>query len=174
MTGLRKGHCYTKFRRAYTRSSKFKARAYVKGIPPSKIARFELGNPKGIYTHQVDLVSLKQVQIRHNALEASRQVVIRRLEKYLANKFLFRLRAQPHQILRENKIVTGAHADRIATGMAHSFGSPIGVAARVNEGKVIFSVYVQKEGIEIAKEALKMAPPRIPGSYTVIVSEIKK
>ena len=173
MSALRKGHCYTRVKRAYTRTSKYKSKAYIKGIPPSKIARFELGNPMKTYTHQVSLVSLKPVQIRHNALEASRQVVVRRLEIHLKNNFLFKLRAQPHQILRENKIVTGAHADRIATGMAHSFGSPTAVAARVLVGKPVFTVYVDKEGIDVAKGALKAAPPRIPGSYTVVVSENK-
>ena len=173
MSALRKGHCYTRVKRAYTRHSKYKAKGYIKGITPHKIARFELGNTKGTYTHEVSLVSLKPIQIRHNAIEASRQVVVRRLELTLKNNFLFKLRAQPHQILRENKIVTGAHADRIATGMAHSFGSPIAVAARVLKGKPVFTVYVNKEGIEDAKGALKAAPPRIPGSYTVTVSERK-
>lgn len=178
MAGLRKGHCYNKvgsLKRSYSRTSKYKNKAYIKGIPPSKIAKFELGNPKGTYTHEVALVSLKPVQIRHNAIEASRQVVVRRLELGLgASNFLFKVRSQPHQVMRENKIVTGAHADRIATGMAHSFGQPIGLAAQLMKGKPVFSVCVAKEGIEKAKDALKAAPPRIPGSYRISVSEIKK
>lgn len=178
MAGLRKGHCYNKIgalKRSYSRTSKFKNKAYIKGIPPTKIARLELGNPKGSFTHEVALVSLKNVQIRHNAIEASRQVVVRRLELGLgASNFLFKVRAQPHQVMRENKIVTGAHADRIATGMAHSFGQPIGLAAQLMSGKPIFSVLVAKEGIEKARDALKGAPPRIPGSYRISVSELEK
>ena len=173
MAGLRKGKCYTRIKRAFTRKSKYKSKSYVKGIPPSKIARFESGNPHGDYPYQVDLVALKPVQLRHNALESSRQVITRRLDKYLSRDFLIKLRAHPHHILRENKILSGAQSDRMSTGMAHSYGRPIGVAAQIPKGTVVFSVYVKEEHIEKAKEALKMAPARLPGSYTIVSNKRK-
>ncbi|MDP4012930.1 MAG: 50S ribosomal protein L16 [Candidatus Nanoarchaeia archaeon] len=175
MAGLRKGNCYSrKVERPYTRFSKYKARNFVKGVPPSKVARFESGNPFMKYTHRVDLVAVNSVQVRHNSLESGRQVVTRRLELGLNKAFLIKLRAHPHHILRENKILSGAHSDRIGTGMAHSFGKPTGTAAQVHNGKIMFSVYVNVEGIEKAKEALKMAPARMPGRYTIEVHEHKK
>jgi large subunit ribosomal protein L10e len=173
MAGLRKGKCYAHVKRAFTRKSKYKSKNYVKGVPPSKIARFESGNPHGEYSHQVDLVALQPVQLRHNALESSRQIITRRLDRLLNKDFLIKLRAHPHHILRENKILSGAQSDRMSTGMAHSYGKPIGTAAQVIKGKAIFTVYVNEVSIEKAKEALKMAPSRLPGSYTITSSKRK-
>ncbi|NQT08289.1 ribosomal protein L16, partial [Candidatus Bathyarchaeota archaeon] len=51
---------------AYTR------RKYMRGIPGSKIVKFTMGNPNGEFSHTVELVNLKEGQIRHNALESGR------------------------------------------------------------------------------------------------------
>ena len=44
MAGLRKGRSYRKVKRAYTRKSKFKTKAFIKAIPPHKIAKFKMGD----------------------------------------------------------------------------------------------------------------------------------
>ena len=65
----------------------------------------------------------------------------------------------------------GAHADRLQTGMAHSFGKVVSSAAQVFEGKPLFTAFVDKAGIESAKKALEAASPRLPGKYRVIIEE---
>lgn len=66
----------------------------------------------------------------------------------------------------------GAHADRLQSGMAHSFGKVVGTAAQIKRGKEIFTAYVFKDGIGLAKEALKTARPRMPGNYSVEIEPI--
>ena len=51
----------------------------------------------------------------------------------------------PHHVIRENALAAGAGADRLSTGMKHSFGKTIGTAARVFEGKVLIALYTYKK-----------------------------
>ena len=71
-------------------------------------------------------------------------------------------------------MLVGAGADRMQTGMQRSFGSVIGVAAQVKKNQPIFSVFVDKNGLETAKEALKIANTRLPRRFSIIVKEIKR
>src|SRR3989338_6011174 len=128
--GLRKFTCYRRVKRPYTRKSKFKNRSYVKGVPPIKLAKFDFGDLKKDFEFKIDLVSKQKIQIRHNALESARQVVIRRLSE-MSKPFKLRVRPYPHHILRENKMLTGAGADRMQTGMQLSFGKAISSAAQL-------------------------------------------
>lgn len=169
MAGLRKGCCYRLLERPYTRKSKFKSKNYVKAIPNHKIQSFEMGNRNGKFDYKVKLVSRNTLQLRHNAIESARMVVNRQLEKHLGGNYFFKIMIYPHHALRENKMLGGAHADRIQSGMAHSFGKPAGVAAQVKKGKDIFIAYVNKEGVEPAKIAMQNANPRMPGSYLIVV-----
>ncbi|MBS3135232.1 50S ribosomal protein L16 [Candidatus Woesearchaeota archaeon] len=171
MATLRKGRCYSKITGAYTRRSKVKSKSYVKAIPQNKIVRYDMGNLKGSFNHTINLISTDNIQIRHNALESARLVIFRRLQKLGNNNFYFKLKAYPHQILRENKMLSGARADRLQTGMSHAFGKPVGLAAQLKSGNVILKVDVNKENIKAATEAIKLAIPRLPGKCTV---EIKK
>lgn len=176
--GLRKGHCYTKVERPYTRKSKVKSKSYIKTIPPLKIARFEMGDVsgfnKGKYNYLVMLTVTKPVQIRDNALESARQYAHRQLEEKLKGNFYFILNAYPHHILRENKMLTGAGADRMQTGMSHCFGKPIGIAAQLMKGDKIFSVACNQESISTVREIFHKIKTKLPGEKTVIVEEIKK
>ncbi|MEM4152679.1 MAG: 50S ribosomal protein L16 [Candidatus Pacearchaeota archaeon] len=176
--GLRKGHCYTKIERPYTRKSKVKSKSYIKTIPPLKIARFEMGDVsgfnKGKYNCFVMLTVTEPVQIRDNALEAARQYAHKKLEEKLKGNFYFVLNAHPHHILRENKMLTGAGADRMQTGMSHSFGKPIGIAAQLMKGDKIFSVACNREAIPAVREILNKIKSKLPGKKTIVVEEIKK
>ena len=161
--GLRKGVCYRKVTRPYTRKSKYKKKAYIKVVPPHKIVKFDQGNLTKEFEREINLISKDFVQIRHNALESARMVVNRRLHKLLGdNAYHLKLRPYPHHILRENKILSGAGADRLSSGMQKAFGKPMGSAAQVKIGQSIFSVYVDKNNVETAKAALKLAFARLP------------
>src|SRR3990167_5406776 len=171
MATLRKGRCYSKITGAYTRRSKVKSKSYVKAIPQNKIVRYDMGNLKGSFNHTINLISTDNIQIRHNALESARLVIFRRLQKLGNNNFYFKLKAYPHQILRENKMLSGARADRLQTGMSHAFGKPVGLAAQGKKGKVILSTKVDSENLEAVKDVMKKSIPRLPCRCSV---EIKK
>ena|SRR3989338_4227133 len=173
MAGLRKGRSYRKVKRAYTRKSKFKTKAFIKTVPPHKVARFKMGSLSGKFSHIVEIKPKASLQIRHNALESVRQVVNRRLEIALGSNYLFQLRVFPHHILREHKMITGAGADRMSPGMSRAFGKPVGVAVQLRKGQIIFSVSVNKENLLKAKEAMELARPRMPGSFLIEIKEIK-
>lgn len=170
---LRKGHCYTLVKRSYTRKSKVKSKSYIKTIPPSKIARFCMGDVSGFergkYTYKVKLIANEPVQIRDNALESARQLAHRALEEKFKGNFYFAVTAYPHHILRENKMLTGAGADRMQTGMQLSFGKPVGVAAQIDKGKAIFTVACHKEAISVVREILNKIKTKLPGDKSVVV-----
>ena len=174
MAGLRKGKCYRRLERPYTRKSKYKKKGYIRAFPPHKISRFEMGDKSKQYDFKIKLVSKGTLQLRHNSLESARIVVNRVLESKLGSSYYFKINIYPHHGLRENKMLGGAHADRLQTGMAHSFGKVIGSAAQVKAGKEIFTAWILKEGMEVAKAALKSATPRLPGSYIIVIEPLKK
>ena len=171
--GLRKFTCYRRVKRAYTRKSKYKHQSFVKGVPPIKLTKFDFGDLKRSFAAQVDLVSKEKIQVRHNSLESARQVVIRKLTE-MSKPYMFRVRPYPHHVLRENKMLTGAGADRMQTGMQLSFGKPISSAAQLGVDQPIFSVYVDKDAVELAKLALRGAMPKLPGRCGIVEAIPKK
>jgi large subunit ribosomal protein L10e len=71
--------------------------------------------------------------------------------------------AHPHHILRENKMITGAGADRMQTGMSHSFGSNVGRAAQVKKGQVIFMLGLPSEdAVNKFRTAFRMTRQKLP------------
>lgn len=173
MAKLRKFNCYRRIKRAYTRKSKYKTKGYIKAVPKPEIVRYNMGDSKKKFHFQLDLVSNKNVQVRSNAIESARLVSNRKLEVMLGrNGYYFVVRRFPHHALRENKMLVGAGADRMQTGMQRAFGSVIGVAAQLKKKQPIFSVFVNKDGLNIAKEALKLANSRLPSKFSVSVKEI--
>lgn len=162
MVALRPFSCYRKVKRAYTRKSRYKVLGYVKAVPTCKLVKFDFGDTKKQFEHKVFLVSDEKIQVRHNALESARISVVRRLTAKLGKDYRFQVRPYPHQVLRENKMITGAGADRMSTGMQRSFGRATGLAAQLKIGSPIFCVYVDKAGIPAARFALKSANPKLP------------
>ena len=171
MVKLRKGIAYRRkdnVKRPYTRKSKYRAKSFIKANPPSKVVRYDMGTVKNDFQVHVYVISDDNLQIRHNAIESARQIINRNLTNKLGqNNYFFQVHMVPHHILRENKMLGGAHADRLQTGMAHAFGKPVGLASQVKTGKVMFSVNVNAENIESAKESLLKATPRLPGRATI-------
>jgi ribosomal protein L10e len=54
--------------------------------------------------------------------------------------FHLRVRAHPYHVVRINKMLSCAGADRLQTGMRGAFGKPNGLVARVNIGQILLSV----------------------------------
>ncbi|MEK6983698.1 MAG: 50S ribosomal protein L16 [Nanoarchaeota archaeon] len=174
MVKLRKFVSYRKLKRPYTRTSKFKAKAYIRMTPNVKVVRFDGGGPSNNFECTLNLLSKSDLQIRDNALESARQTSNKLLESYLGlNGFHIKIKVYPYHVLREHALAAGAGADRFSSGMAHAFGKPAGIAARVKKGQTIFQVNVNKQNIEIAKQALKRASKKLPCSCAIQIVEKK-
>ena len=146
-------------------------RKYMGGIPGSKIVKFTMGNPTGDFPYTVELVNLKDGQIRHNALEAARIAANRTLEPLGRDNFFLKIIPYPHQVLREHKRINVAQADRFQEGMKKAYGKPVGVAAQVRRGKPILVAKVAQENVEMAKRALKRASDKFPVPCRIFVRQ---
>lgn len=162
--GLRKFRCYRNIVRAFTRKSRYRKKAYISSIPAHRIVKFDMGDVQGNYSYVLYMKSKDACQIRHNAIESARQVCNRHLtDKLGAQGYRFQINMYPHHLLRENKILSGAGADRLSSGMKNSFGKTIGSAAQIKRGKTLFTVFVSSSaGVAAAQEALSRAGPRLP------------
>ncbi|MEM3400184.1 MAG: 50S ribosomal protein L16 [Candidatus Micrarchaeia archaeon] len=158
---------------AWTRfSQKVPRRSYVKTRPHSTLTIFKMGEPKKEFNYRVDLVSEEDVQVRDNALESARLAINKFLEKKLPLNYWFVIRVYPHNIVRENKMILGAGADRLQKGMRKAFGRATDRAARIKGGQVIFNVFVAEKNVSIVKEAYKRACVKMPGRYSVRITKV--
>jgi len=147
-------------------------REFIHGVPQPKITKFTMGDPSGNYGYKVSLISLQKAQIRHNALEAARIATNRYLQRNLGKSYCMRVLLYPHVVLRENKMIFGAHADRLQDGMRKAFGKPIGTAARVRPNQPVIMVNVNENGIDVAKEALKRGAAKLPTKCRIVIEKI--
>ncbi len=174
MARLRKFVAYRTMERPYTRFSKYKKLSYVRSRPVCKVVRFDVGEVGRAFPFTLHLISKSDLQIRDNAIEAARQTGNRLLEKTLGKTgYRFMTRIYPHHILRENPLASGAGADRLSTGMAHSFGKSIGIAAQVGKGKPLFTVHITKDNVNLARQALKRASYKVPCKCSIVTVENK-
>jgi large subunit ribosomal protein L10e len=114
-----------------------------------------------------------KVQMRDNAIEAARQYIHKELEEALAGQYYFAVKVFPHHVLRENKMITGAGADRMQTGMAHSFGVTVGRAAIVRPGSEIFVIAVNSDkAMKIARISMEKIKAKLPCSTRILTEKI--
>lgn len=172
MARIRKFCAYRRLERAYTRVSKFREKSYIRVTPNPKVVKFNTGSLNKEFTYKVHLVSKQDLNIRDNSLESARQTGNRLLEKKIGViNYALHIRVYPHHVLRENPLAAGAGADRMSTGMSHSFGKPIGIAARVKRGQQVITIDTDKPYIDNVKIALKRAASKLPLAYSVVVEE---
>ena len=177
MVGLRKASAYSKKRVVpYTRVSKKRQKSFVKTVPQQKIVKFSMGNPslynKGKLPHILTFVSTEAVQIRHNALESTRQFVNKKLDKELSGQYLFRIIPFPHHIQRENKMLTGAGADRMQTGMQLSYGKASGKAAILKPNARIFFIAVPNlQAVAFTRKVLKQIKAKLPCKTKILYNK---
>src|SRR3972149_9438018 len=174
---LRKASSYSKTNAVpYTRTSKQKGLAYIKTVPPQNIVKSTMGSEplynQGKFPYKLTLLSEERGQIRNNAIEACRQFINHELELKYMNQYLFKVIPYPHHIQRENKMLTGAGADRMSSGMQLSFGKAIGKAALVKPGTEIFIVAAPNpKTIVFARELLRKVKPKLPLKMRMISEE---
>jgi large subunit ribosomal protein L10e len=132
-----------------------------------------MGDTKATFEIEGQLIATERAQIRHSALEAARVATNRVLMDKLMNDYLMVVHPYPHVILRENKMIFGAHADRLQQGMRRSFGTAIGTAAKVEVGQTIITVRVKAAAAETAKESLKRGAAKLPIPCKIVISKIQ-
>lgn len=135
---------------------------YARSPPPLKITKFTMGDTRKEFPVEARLVSMENAQVRHNALEAARIASNRHLATNLGENYFLRIVPYPHAILRENKMIFGAHADRLQDGMRRAFGKSIGTAARVKTDQPIIVIGVDEDSVEVAKQALERGRAKLP------------
>ena len=172
--GLRPPRVYRHLERPYTREAvKVPEKNYVGTNPPVRVRRFVQGELRPEYDTVYLLVAEDALQVRDNAIEAARTAIVRFLEKRIGKSFWMRVRAYPHHILRENRQLTGAGADRLQKGMRRAFGRPVGRAAQVYPGKAMFEVATLRKYEPYVREAYRRASMKMPGHYKIVVEERK-
>jgi large subunit ribosomal protein L10e len=175
---IRKASAYTgRAGRPYTRTAKTRYQAYIKTVPYSKIVKYEFGNLKdseaGKHKYRVRFVAGEKCLIRDNSLEACRMYITKVMDTKIPGAYYFSIRVRPHHFIRENKTAAGAGADRMSTGMSHSFGVVIGRAAIIPPGKDIFyATCVDDKAARVIRDAMNELRPKIPCKGRVVFEKI--
>jgi large subunit ribosomal protein L10e len=173
MAALRKANSYSKRSvTPFTRVSKRRQKSFIKVVPPQKIVKFEMGKSgdleNGKLPHILTVVSTEKVQLRHNAMEACRQYINKKLDKEYAGQYFFKIIPFPHHIQREHRMLTGAGADRMSSGMQLSFGRSIGKAAILKEGsKIFFFALPNEKSVVFTRKLLQQIKSKLPGNFRV-------
>lgn len=168
--GRRPAKCYRLIsKKAYVKSR------FCRGCPESKISIHDLGNKKApveAFPARINLVAAVKENISSEALEAARIAANKYMIKQAGkDNYHMRICCQPVHILRINKMLTCAGADRLQTGMRGSFGKPYGRAARIFVGKHIINIRTKENFVNDAKEALRRAKNKLPGNQHIQVSQ---
>ena len=159
----RPARCYTKIA-----GPPFTRKKYVRSIPGSKITSFETGNRNTKFPVTISLFSKEACQIRHVALDATRMMSNRHMQRRVGtDNYHLIIRVFPHHILRENKMMAFAGADRLQDGMRRSFGKPMDVCARVDANQALVTIHTYPQFIEHAKRALKIGGDKLPTPYSM-------
>lgn len=168
--GRRPARCYR-----YQQGKPYIKSRYCRGVPDPKIRIYDCGERMAgadAFPFVAHLVSDEREQLSSEALEAARIVI----NRYMINKtskeaFHLRIRAHPYQVLRINKMLSCAGADRLQTGMRGAFGKTYGTVARVEIGQILLSVRAREIHQPQVMEALRRAKYKFPGRQRLCASE---
>ncbi|PVH99051.1 ribosomal protein L10e [Periconia macrospinosa] len=166
----RPARCYR-----YCKNKPYPKSRFNRGVPDPKIRIFDLGRKRANaddFPLCIHLVSNEYEQLSSEALEAARICANKYLVKIAGKEgFHLRVRAHPYHVVRINKMLSCAGADRLQTGMRGAFGKPNGTVARVNIGQIILSVRTRDNNRATALEALRRSQYKFPGRQKIIVSK---
>jgi len=109
--------------------------------------------------------------ISGEALEAARIASNKYITKMGGkDSFHMRVRIHPYHVIRINKMLSCAGADRLQTGMRGAFGKPYGTVARVYINQIIMSVRSKDNVAKHVIEALRRSKFKFPGRQKVLAS----
>ncbi|KAF7693603.1 60S ribosomal protein L10-1 [Cucumispora dikerogammari] len=167
--GRRPARCYRQ-----CQAKPFVKSQYVRAGLEPKIKIHDLGDKKAVVSEfplSYHLISREKEMISSEALEAARisanKQMLTRLGK---DNYHMRINVHPYNVLRINKMLSCAGADRLQTGMRGAYGKPYGLAARVAINQKIISIRCRdiKGAVDAMKIALTRARYKFPGFYEVI------
>merc|ERR1712216_986193 len=99
-------------------------------------------------------VSIEKEQLSSEALEAARVACNKYMVKNAGkDAFHLRIRVHPWHVLRINKMLSCAGAERLQTGMRGAFGKTYGTVARVKIGQILCSIRCHEGAGKNALEA---------------------
>ncbi|KAI5454114.1 60S ribosomal protein L10 [Naganishia albida] len=168
--GRRPARCYR-----YCKNKPFPKSKYNRAVPDPKIRIYDLGRKKAPvddFPFCCHLVSNEYEQLSSEALEAARICANKYIVKTSGkDSFHLRVRAHPFHVIRINKMLSCAGADRLQQGMRGAWGKPYGKVARVNIGQVILSIRCKDSNKAVIMEALRRARYKFPGQQRIIISK---
>merc|ERR1711981_670133 len=167
--GRRPCKCYR-----YQKNKPYPKSRFNRGVPDPKIRMYDGGMKKAAWTRFpacVHLVSGEKEQITSEGLEAARIAANKYMQVNCGKEsFHIRIRVHPWHVVRINKMLSCAGADRLQTGMRHAYGKALCKCARVNIGTILMSIRTKPDHLEKAQEALRRAKFKFPGRQTVFIS----
>lgn len=167
--GRRPSRCYR-----YQKNKPYPKSRFNRGVPDPKIRMYDGGKKRAnwdLFPCCVHLVSYEKEQITSEALEAARIAANKYMQVNTGKEgFHIRIRVHPWHVVRINKMLSCAGADRLQTGMRHAYGKALCKSARVNIGSILMSIRTKPENVPKAQEALRRAKFKFPGRQKVFVS----
>jgi len=128
--------------------------------------------PVSEFPFAAHMVSMEKEQISSETLEAARVACNKYMVKNAGkDSFHLRIRVHPWHVLRINKMLSCAGADRLQTGMRGAFGKTYGTVARVSIGQILLSVRARDVHQPQVMEALRRAKYKLPGRQKLCASE---
>jgi len=168
--GRRPARCYR-----YCKNKPYPKSRFCRGVPDPKLRIYDLGRKKARvddFPLCVHLVSDEFEQLSSEALEAGRICANKYMVKHCGkDSFHIRIRLHPFHVVRINKMLSCAGADRLQTGMRGAFGKPQGTVARVHIGQTIMSIRTKDSNKASAIEAFRRAKFKFPGRQKIFTSE---
>ena len=167
--GRRPSRCYR-----YQKNKPYPKSRFNRGVPDPKLRIYDVGKKKAkhdAFTSCVHLVCYEKEQITSEALEASRIACNKYMTTNVGREnFHMRIRVHPWHVVRINKMLSCAGADRLQQGMRGAFGKGLCKSARVGIGQILLSVRVNTDHVAHAQEALRRAKFKFPGRQKIFVS----
>merc|ERR1711881_621586 len=168
--GRRPARCYR-----YCKNKPYPKSRFCRGVPDPKIRIYDLGSKKASvmsFPLHIVMVSDELEQLSSEALEAARICANEYMVKVAGKEsFHLRIRCHPFHVLRINKMLSCAGADRLQTGMRGAFGKPQGLVARVKIGQPLMSVRTYDKHKDSVIEALRRTKFKFPGRQKIYISK---
>merc|ERR1711977_673514 len=167
----RPARCYR-----YCKNKPYPKSRFNRGVPDPKIRIFDLGRKRANvdeFPLCIHLVSNELEQLTSEGLEAARITANKYLVKTAGKEgFHLRVRAHPYHVVRINKMLSCAGADRLQTCMRGAFGKSYGTVARVKIGQILCSIRCREGAGKNALEALRRACFKIAGRQKIYASRM--
>eukprot|EP00760_Papus_ankaliazontas_P000671 PhM_4_TR10175/c0_g1_i1/m.4175/K02866/RP-L10e, RPL10; large subunit ribosomal protein L10e len=168
--GRRPHRCYR-----FQKNKPYPKSRFCRGVPDPKLRIYDVGKRRGHvdeFPVCVHIVSMEKEQISSESLEAARVQCNKYLVKTCGKEgYHIRIRIHPFHVLRINKMLSCAGADRLQTGMRQSYGKPYGTAARVSIGQILMSVRTRPSNEPHAVEACRRAKFKFSGRQVLATSQ---